>query len=234
MQYTISEALFSLFPLFQRGVVIAKNIDNSTLDAGIAHLLSESARAVTKSSNGASDPRLEVWDQAYRVFGADPKKDTPSIRFLITQIEKGKMPRSINNLVDSFNIISLKYRLPCGGDDLDALTGDIHLGLAKGTELFAPLFRPEMSEHPRPGEVIYCTPADGRTMCRRWNWRNAHFSRIRPETLNVVVNIDAMVPPLDRCELSQATEELTTLIRRYCGGEITTHILDRFKPTFTI
>lgn len=235
MTYTIGEQIFSLFPHFQRGVVVGKNINNNCQHEELVARLFEEVTQVSKNGDTLVDPRLEAWDHAYQLFGANPKRETPSIRFLLTQIAKGKGMRSINDLVNAFNVISLKYRMPCGGDDLDALSGgDIRLDLAAGTEVFAPLFKPNDIENPLPGEVIYFTTARNRVMARRWNWRNSHFSRIRPETTNVAINVDALVPPISRAVLEQATEELAALVRQYCGGEVTTYLLDSSCPSFTL
>lgn len=38
----------------------------------------------------------------------------------------------INPLVDLYNSVSLSYALPCGGEDLAALAGDLRLGMAQG------------------------------------------------------------------------------------------------------
>lgn len=67
-------------------------------------------------------------------------------------------------------------------------------------------------------------------MCRRWNWRNADFSRIRPETTNVAVNLDGLLPPLTNADLDEAVATATDLLTRFCGGEVTAHVLDRNKP----
>jgi len=53
-----------------------------------------------------------------------------------------------------FNYISIKYLIPCGGDDVDKIEGNLHLGFAKGDEWFVALGSEE-KENPRPGEVIY-------------------------------------------------------------------------------
>ena len=63
-----------------------------------------------------------------------------------------------------FNCISLKYLLPCGGDDLNVIEGDLRLGIADGTENYVPLGQPDVLEHPQPGEVIYYDTAT-RRMC---------------------------------------------------------------------
>lgn len=231
MEYRISDAIFAAFPTFRRGVVIGKNINNREPHQELAELLTEEAAVVGADQNKLEDPRIAAWDQAYQSFGVNPRRDTPSIRFLVTQISKGRPPRPISDVVNMFNIVSLRYRMPCGGDDLDALDGgNIMLDFAKGDETFAALFSPEKIERPAAGEVVYFASPSKRVMCRRWNWRNADFSRIRPETTNVAVNLDGLLPPLTNADLDEAVATATDLLTRFCGGEVTAHVLDRNKP----
>jgi len=235
MEYRISDPIFAAFPNFRRGVVIGKNINNREAHPELAKLLADEAAAVSADQNKLEDPRLTAWDQAYQQFGVNPRRDTPSIRFLVTQISKGRPPRPINDVVNMFNIISLRYRMPCGGDDLDGLDGgNIVLDFAKGDETFAALFSPDKVEKATAGEVVYFTSPSKRVMCRRWNWRNADFSRIRPETTNVAVNLDGLVPPLAIAALDEAVATAADLLTRFCGGEVTAHVLDRNKPFIEI
>jgi lysyl-tRNA synthetase class 2 len=224
----VESAIFQMFPAFRRGVVVATGIDNSIADPETARLLSAAA------FNASAEPtKIEVWNEAYRKFGADPDKHTPSIRFLYQQIQKGKPPRSISKVVDLFNIISLRWTAPCGGDDLGALEGgDLLLGLARGDETFAPLFKPTAIDHPSPGEVIYYTPQTRRVLCRRWTWRNADFSKISPATKAVAVNVDMMTPPFSEADLAAALRDLADMLRRFCGGEVRTHVLSPAAPSF--
>jgi DNA/RNA-binding domain of Phe-tRNA-synthetase-like protein len=226
--YSVESAIFEMFPAFRRGVVVASGLDNSRGDPETGRLLTAAA------SGAAADPaKIEVWNQAYRQFGADPDKHTPSIRYLHQQIQKGKPPRPISKVVDLFNIISLRWMAPCGGDDLAALEGgDLRLGLARGDETFAPLFKPTAVERPLPGEVIYYTPQTRRVLCRRWTWRNADFSKITPQTHSVAINVDMMMPPFTPGDLDAALADLAGLLGRFCGGEVRTHVLSPETPSF--
>jgi len=232
MRFCIEEKVFELFPNFCRGIVRASGIDNSGTCPEIEKLLGEQAERVYSDDgiDPATHPRLMVWKDAYRKFGSNPNKFTPSIVFLAKQAKKGKPIRSISPAVDAFNVISLKYLIPCGGDNMDAVSGDVTLGLAVSDETFAPIFSPDAIEHPDSGEVIYVNRLTRKVLCRRWNWRNADFSKINPGTKNIAVNVDGMMPSIGRDEIEAAAEELKSLLLKACGGTISVHYLDAQNP----
>lgn len=228
MRFCIEEEVFQLFPKFCRGIVIGAGIDNSRSCPELETLLAEQTEKMRQDPNldPATHPRLLVWKDSYRQFGANPNKFTPSIVFLAKQIKAGKPIRSISPVVDAFNLISIKHIIPCGGDDMDSVEGDVTLGRAVSDETFAPIFKPDEVEHPVPGEVIYVNRRTKRILCRRWNWRNADFSKIAPETKNVAVNVDGMMPAISFEELEKAAEHLKELLNRFCGGTISIHYLN--------
>jgi DNA/RNA-binding domain of Phe-tRNA-synthetase-like protein len=228
MRFCIEEDIFRMFPQFCRGIVMAAGIDNSRPCPGLADLLREQEETMRQdpSIDLATHPRLLAWKDAYRQFGSNPNKFTPSIVFLSKQVKSGKTIRSISPAVDAFNIISIKHIIPCGGDDMNSVEGDVTLGRAVSDETFAPIFKPEAIEHPESGEVIYVNRRTQRVLCRRWNWRNADFSKIMPETRNLAINVDGMMPAISREEIEEAAEELKQLLLQYCGGTIAIHYLD--------
>ena len=63
-------------------------------------------------------------------------------------------------------------------------------------------------------------------ICRRWNWKEADRTKLTEQTKNCILVIEAL-PPVDEQELKQATDELASLVKKYCGGELTTHILNK-------
>jgi DNA/RNA-binding domain of Phe-tRNA-synthetase-like protein len=232
MRFSIEADLFQLFPQYCRGLVVAAGIDNSRACPEIEKLLSEQQEKVRldPTVDPAAHPRLVAWKQAYLKFGANPNKFTPSIVFLAKQVKAGKLLRSISPAVDAFNAISIKYLVPCGGDDLDAVNGNLTLGRAVSDETFAPLFKPDEVEHPEPGEIILVNRQSKRVLCRRWNWRNADFSKITPQTKNLAINVDGMMPAISRPEIEQAAEELKQLLLRCCGGSVSVRYLDAQNP----
>jgi DNA/RNA-binding domain of Phe-tRNA-synthetase-like protein len=236
MRFCIEDGVFEIFPNFCRGIVIASGIDNSKPSPELEELLRGQAAEVRDNPEVdlGTHPRLLVWKEAYRKFGSNPNKYTPSIIFLTKQVKAGKPVRSISPAVDAFNIISLKYLIPCGGDDMDTVEEDVTLGLAASDETFAPIFKPEAVENPDSGEVIYVNRRTKRVLCRRWNWRNADFSKMAPETKNIAVNVDGMMPEIGRPEIEKAAGELSRLLLQYCGGTIAIHYLDAQHPLVEI
>ncbi|GAI13869.1 unnamed protein product, partial [marine sediment metagenome] len=128
----------------------------------------------------------------------------------------------INTLVALFNYFSLRHMVPSGGDDLNAVNGDLCLTLAKGDEPFTPL-NSDVIEYPAPGEVIYVD--NSKVMCRRWNWRQGDQTKLSPATTNVAINIDCL-PPVSKDEARAITKELADLVREFCGGEVTFLLLN--------
>lgn len=231
MIYRVEPEIFERFPQFYRGVVVARGIDNSRTDGHPLQLLREQEERIRAEAGDLfAHPRLAAWLQVYRDFGADPAKHTPSIVFLVQRILQGKSLTGISPVVDLFNWISLKHLLPAGGDCVDALSGDLTLGLALGTEEFSSLAKPRTVEHPEPGEVVYVNRNSNRVLCRRWNWRNADFSKITRETRCVVLNVDGLTSAVSRQEVEEATETLALRILHSCQGIVSTHYLDRGRP----
>ena len=228
MRFRIEDDVFRLFPNFCRGIVMAAGIDNSRPCPELEDLLRKQEEIMRQDPavDLATHPRLLAWKDAYRQFGSNPNKFTPSIVFLTKQVKSGKTVRSISPAVDAFNIVSLKHIIPCGGDDMNSVEGDVTLGRAVADETFAPIFKPEEIEHPEAGEVIYVNRQTKRVLCRRWNWRNADFSKITPETRNLAINVDGMMPAIGREEIEEAAEGLKQLLLQYCGGTIAIHYLD--------
>ncbi len=232
MRFCIEQEIFQMFPNFCRGVVTAAGIDNTRPCPELEALLREQEEKMRlePGMDLATHPRLVAWKDAYRRFGSNPNKFTPSIVFLAKQVKASKTVRSISPAVDAFNSISLKYVIPCGGDDMDSVEEDVTLGCAASDETFAPIFKPEEIERPDRGEVIYVNRRTKRVLCRRWNWRNADFSKILPETRNLAINVDGMQPAIGRQEIERAAEELKQLLLRFCGGEVAVCYLDAQNP----
>ena len=119
MLYEIEQAVFERFPGYARMVVVADGVDNTREIPELAELLAQCEEGVRRDDleDFWHVPVLETWAEAFSGMGIKPKKNPPSVINLIKRCRAGKPLPFINPLVAIFNCISLKYLLPCGGDD---------------------------------------------------------------------------------------------------------------------
>jgi DNA/RNA-binding domain of Phe-tRNA-synthetase-like protein len=124
-------------------------------------------------------PHVAAWREAYRAFGAKPKRTRSSLEALLRRAGSG-LPR-VNRLTDCYNAVSVLHQIPLGGEDLTRYTGAPRLIRATGTELFDTVADGiAVTERPDPGEVVWCD--DAGVTCRRWNWRQARRTQLSEDT----------------------------------------------------
>jgi len=224
--FRIDDAIFERFPGLAIGVVVATGIDNRRGDGRATAFLSEHVAQIRGTwilDRLDEDPKIAAWRDAYRAFGAKPKKHRSSIENMIRTILDGAGVPSIHPAVDVYNAISLKHAVPCGGDDLDRVAGDIRLTFATGAERFVPLNGTE-SVSPKPGEVVYRDDTD--VLCRRWNWRECDKSKMTEASTNLCLVVEGL-PPIAADDVGRIATELAEAIGTYCGGRARANVLDR-------
>jgi DNA/RNA-binding domain of Phe-tRNA-synthetase-like protein len=226
MKFLIDPKVFETFENVTIGVVICKGIVNKGESKEIEELLSNEIQRIRSSYDSSTlsqDPKINVWREAYRKFGAKPKDHKSSIENLYARILKGEDLRHINLLVDIYNYISLKYMLPAGGEDLNKIQGDIILTFASDNESPMLLLGDHEEKTPHAGEVIYKDEIS--TICRRWNWREADRTKLTEDTDSCILVIEG-IGVIDKEEVKNALEELKEKVLQYCSGNIQEAILD--------
>lgn len=174
-------------------------------------------------------PEIASWRAIYRKFGSNPQDFRSSVESLLRRARGGAKPLpQIDNLVDLYNYLSLKYHVPAGAEDLDKIEGDITLAYSDGTEEGVALGATE-PETCQKGEVIY-RDIKG-FLCRRWNWREADRTKIEASSHNAILVFER-VPAVSTTILESAMKEAVTLIETYLGG--TCHIVVLGKKLFSI
>jgi DNA/RNA-binding domain of Phe-tRNA-synthetase-like protein len=176
-------------------------------------------------------PHIVPWREAYRAFGANPKDHPSSIENLLKRVQKAQPLPHINTLVDIYNTISLRELLPVGGEDLDAIVGDVWLTIAGEHETAIQLLGEKEVRAPRPREVIYKDNIGA--ICRRWNWKEAERTKLTGHTRHAFLVIEGL-PPVSRTTIANATQALATLVQQYCSGTVTTTILDAATPSVAL
>lgn len=227
----IDKEIFEKFSDFKRGVIIIEDINNTVANTEIDNLLADQIQERIKSGP-VGEEFIKCWEEVYLKFGVNPNKFPPSIKSLLKRIDKGGKIPFINSAVALFNYISIKYLIPCGGDDVEKIEGNLHLGFAKGNENFTPLGSQE-KESPEAGEVIYFDDKTQNIMCRRWSWRNGDFTKITENTKKIVINLEG-IGPASQDLIIQARDELAALLTKTCNAKLTIDLLNSAKPEIEI
>ncbi|MDL2271754.1 hypothetical protein LJC23_01830 [Desulfovibrio sp. OttesenSCG-928-I05] len=234
MLVSINPKVFELFPGFTRYVLAASNIDNSTHVAELEAMLRAEEEAVRGDDSFAdikAHPHLASWRDAFSAFGVNPNQCPPSVLNLIKRVRGGKDLPYINTLVCIFNICSMRWRIPAGGDDVAAITGDLELRPADGSESYLPLGGGP-AESPKPGEIVLADSA-GTAFCRAWCWRNSETTKIQESTTATLINLD-ILPPSSVEDGEAVSRFAAECIRKYCGADVSIHTLDAANPSFSL
>ena len=139
----------------------------------------------------------------------------------------------INKVVAIMNINSIKDVTPVGGDDVVRAAGSLELRYADGSESFTPLGNPDHKEQPVAGEVIYVVPESNEVMCRRWNWRNGHHTRIDEDTRVIVMNIDSLGKDSQSRAIS-TRDRVAQMLETFCQAEVLTTLLSPTQPIYSL
>jgi DNA/RNA-binding domain of Phe-tRNA-synthetase-like protein len=221
--------LVDKFPTVVAGAAFVLGIDNQSQERAAELLLraqEEAVRAQFASKPLSSHPHISAWRSAFSSFGVKPTQYRSAVEALLRHVlKKGSVPH-INKLVDFCNYVSMKHVLPVAAYDLDHISGPVEVRFASGNEPFLPLYGQEI-EYPTPGEVVY-TDDEG-ALSRRWTWRQSDRAKSSPQTKNALLTTEG-VNGIESASIEAAIEDLVSLVREHCGGEISWSTLDRDHP----
>ncbi|MGU8220343.1 B3/B4 domain-containing protein [Clostridium perfringens] len=223
-KFIIEDDFWELFPNAKIGIITCNGIDNTIKDENqYQDMLSQVEKeALTHLPNEefSSNEVIKVWRDAFKKFKTK-KGARSSIEALLKMVSTGKGLGTINPLVDIYNSISLKYAMPCGGEDMDKFIGDIRLTKATGDESFITLGS-DKSEPPYEGEIVY--KDDKGAICRCWNWRESVRTMLTEDTKNAFLCIELVDEKREK-EFENALKELSQLVEKNLGGKSEISIL---------
>ena len=226
MKFYIEPPVIEKYPDLKVGVLVVKELDNRGSAEEIVQLMEqtfEKIQAHYKDKELAKEPKIMDWREAYKAFGYKPSSYRCSAEALLRRVISGKGLPNINPVVNLYNMISVKYVLPAGADDLGKTEGDIRLAAAQGGEHFVTLGS-RKEETAQSGEIIYRDDAE--VLCKAWNWRESDKSKITEESQNVSLVIEGLAHTRPG-EIKKALQELSGLIQKYCGGKAELYYLDK-------
>lgn len=224
-RFVIEEDFWQLFPAAKVGIIVCNGIDNHIKEQDkYLPMIQEGEKQCTQyfiNPEFSKNPVVAVWREAFSKFKTK-KGARSSIEALLKRINNGNHLNTINPLVDIYNSISLKYALPCGGEDIDKFVGNIRLTKATGNEEFI-TYGSDESEPPYEGEICY--KDDQGAICRCWNWREGVRTILTEDTTNAFMIIE-LVDPSREEDFNAALNELAGLIKENLGGTAEIKVLD--------
>ena len=231
----VDPEFWEVFPEAQINILVVKGIKNQVDEAKndvFSELLKngkKEARKFLTEDTFSQNRVVDEWRQAFSQFKTK-KGARSSIEALLKRVDQDREFSPINPLVDLYNSVSMKYAVPCGGEDLDVISGDLYLGKAKGGEPFFPLGAekdsPALSE-----EIIYYD--NNGAVCRCLNWREAQRTMLQEDTKNAVLVIESVNSEQAK-RADKAIKELQSLIYSYSQVESITATLNNKSTSFIL
>ena len=234
LTFTIAE-IIERFEAFRIGVVVAEGLTIQperppALEQAVLAAEQEAARTLAETAL-ADIPELRCWREAYKAFGVKKTSYRSSVERLLKRVQQGNGLPRVNAMVDAYNLISLRYRMPVGADDLAKVVSPLGFRFARPGDTFIALGdETQEPDPPAPGEVVYADAE--KLLCRRWNWYQDARSLISATTSSAVLTVQALEPTAALVE--EAVTELCALLATYCGARTAWAVADREKPEITV
>jgi DNA/RNA-binding domain of Phe-tRNA-synthetase-like protein len=231
LHLSIAPEVATRYPECHTAVIVALGLDNSRswpqTEAELTELEGE-VGAGRRQMPGEEHPAIAAWHNLLRSFGTNPRRMRPSVDALGRRLAKsGRLPR-ISPLVDTCNLVSLRYTLPTGGYDLDHIRHGFTLRRARPGDVHIPLGQPEERETPLPGEIVY---ADGhQVLTRHWNHRDADNTKVTENTADAVLFLEGISPVIAPEVLEAAQRELADRVAPHAAS-VTLHTFDPAQET---
>ena len=229
-KFIIAPEIFGLFPNLNVGLVVATNLNNQAGGTETEKILRQAENQLELPDPITAHPHLQVWREAYKAFGAKPKKYQSSVEALARRASKGQPLPNINPAVNLYNALSLNYLFPLGAEDLSKTEGNICLKRAEGHENCQVLGDPE-PKICAAGEVVYAD--DVGPLCRRFNWREVERCTLQTGTTQALFVLENLLPE-DQTHAETALQELAQQLSDYCGASTTLHWLNKDNPEIII
>lgn len=156
-------------------------------------------------------PALRAYRDFFWHIGIDPTKERPSAEALIRRVLLGKEVPIINNVVDCYNIASMKTCICIGAFDKDKICGKMLLRFALPGEKFLGIGMKEMIVL-RSNEIVI---SDEEKIIAIYPYRDAENTKITENTRNIVL-VFCGAPGIRIEMLMLAEKAAAEYITRYC------------------
>ena len=229
MKFKINTKIFDKYPDLFEVIVVLKDIKPTKQNNEILKLLREEEKAIQKSlqhKDLKDFPSIQKWREVFKDFGSDPKSYASSIDAIFRRLKDGNKLPDIHPLVNLYNLFSIKYKLPFGGEDFKGLAGNLELKYCNGNENFVPILK-NKNKSADKGEIAW-VDREGVT-CRKWNWQQSDRTKITKDTREAYFIIDGM-PPVTKMQVKEAAESFIKTAEKYFCAQGKVLWLDKDNP----
>ena len=154
---------------------------------------------------------IEVANKSYLDAGVTGKH--PATHLLEILQKSGKLP-NINNVVDCYNLSSVKHQISFGVHDLDKINGDVKLDFTTGDEAYLPLGGKELV---RVNGGEYAFMDTNRILCRM-DCKQCDETKITDKGKHLLIYAQGN-KAVDIEYLEKSLQEVLTNLVEFCGGE---------------
>ena len=200
------------------GAILHREVTIQPASADLRAEIGTAAIAVGRQFQARSEirqlPEIARLHQVLRDIGVKPRRHPPSNQKLLEYaLKHGTLP-AINNLVDAYNLVSLRTRASLGAHDAERISSPVELRIMTGKETFTPLGSSE-PQAVVAGEFGY-VDANHRLLCRLDSLQ-ADFSKVGDSTRDVLVIVEFTTATPDQARRA-AVELAMEVISQHCGG----------------
>lgn len=207
--------------------IFVTEMDNKTKVDESKHLLKEVEnleRLTFHKENSEFHHMISPWKLAKLRFGSKAHHYSTSLEKLLQLVLKGRTVAKENVLTNILNYIALRYFVPYGLDDFQAikegLTFDTVSNGKKG--VLRSLKKGDLYYYDLKG--ILGTKLD--------HWKNPR-TKVGVKSGSALVHIEAL-PPVTKKRLQEIAKEAASIIESFCGAKTKILILDKANKAVTI
>ncbi|MBN2101223.1 arginine--tRNA ligase [Candidatus Dojkabacteria bacterium] len=192
MKFKLTSEFIKKYPDAIEMIVIARGVHNEIASKWISDLTQKVSDEVRAEGAGIlKEQRFAMWEQVFSDIAKEAEFKTGDFHSshvaLTKRVLNGKDIPNINPVVNFYNMYSLKYGVPFGGEDLSTVYGDMELTITKGGEPYHEIGSSKVSNL-GPNEVAWID--DHSVTCRMWNWRQCDRTKVMKNTRDIYFIID--------------------------------------------
>ncbi len=188
---------------------LIKNVNVRNKANELESLKSGSVEGFLKE-NLNNDKIVKAYEELYRTVGADVLQPMKVFQDMVKK--SGRIP-TINTIVDSYNLVSIKTKVSMGAHDISKIHGNVKLKIADGSELYVPLGETE-PEPIQKGE--YVVVDDKHVLCRL-EIKQGNHTKIDKNTKNILLYAQGNKETSDEY-IEKALKDACESIIKFSGG----------------